>query len=75
MVRLMRCKKLLGKHSSGESGAVMIVALVVLAVGSIIIPPTLSYIGTGTKATAVYADRTALVYAADAGVENATRSL
>jgi len=58
-----------------ERGAVMVVALVVLLVGALMIPPTLHHIGTGTKAVTVFARQTDQVYAADAGVEYALRWL
>jgi len=70
-----KAKKTISKGGRQERGAVMVVALIVLLVGALMIPPTLHHIGTGTKAVTVFARQTDQVYAADAGVEYALRWL
>ncbi len=55
----------------GNQGHVFLVVLIILAFGSLTIVPLLSYIGTGVKAGQVFENKTADLYAADAGVEDA----
>jgi len=55
----------------GEKGAAMVLALVLLVVGGLIVAPLLSYMCSGLIAGKVYERRTAELYAADAGVEDA----
>jgi hypothetical protein len=54
-----------------EKGAALIVALILMLVGGLIAAPLLDYMGTGLVTGEVYETRTAELYAADAGVENA----
>ncbi|MCJ7791578.1 MAG: pilus assembly protein PilZ [Dehalococcoidia bacterium] len=54
-----------------ENGQVMVLVLILLIVGGLIIAPLLSYMGTGLLTGRVYERRTAELYAADAGVEDA----
>ena len=54
-----------------EKGQTLVLALVLLVVGGLIIVPLLAYMGTGLFASEVYERRTAELYAADAGVEDA----
>jgi len=54
-----------------ENGAAMILALILLLIGGLIAAPLLAYMGTGLLAGRVYEGRTAELYAADAGVEDA----
>jgi hypothetical protein len=54
-----------------EKGAAMVLALILLLVGGLISAPLLSHMGSGLLAGEVYEGRTAELYAADAGVENA----
>ena len=54
-----------------EKGAALVMALVLLLIGGLITAPLLSYMGTGLLAGEVYETRTAELYAADAGVEDA----
>ena len=54
-----------------EKGAALVMALILLLVGGLISAPLLSYMGTGLLAGEVYETRTAELYAADAGVEDA----
>jgi hypothetical protein len=55
----------------GEKGQALILALILLAVGGLIIAPLLSYMGTGLITGEVYEAKTDELYAADAGVEDA----
>jgi len=54
-----------------ETGAALVMALILLLIGGLITAPLLSYMGTGLIAGGVYEARTAELYAADAGVEDA----
>ena len=54
-----------------EKGQTMVLALILLVVGGLIIAPLLAYMSTGLIAGEVYERRTAELYAADAGVEDA----
>ena len=54
-----------------ERGAALAMTLILLLVGGLISAPLLSYMGTGLIAGEVYETRTAELYAADAGVEDA----
>jgi len=54
-----------------EKGAVLILALILLAVGGLIIGPLLSYMNTGLRSGGVYERKADELYAADAGVEEA----
>lgn len=58
-----------------EKGMAMVMALIALALGMLLIVPTLSYVSTGVKAASVYKGVTSELYAADAGVEYALWSL
>ena len=54
-----------------EKGKAMVLALVLLVVGGLIMVPLLGFMSTGLVAGQVYEKKTAELYAADAGVENA----
>ena len=54
-----------------EKGQTMVMALVLLVVGGLIVASLLAYMGTGLTGSEVYGRRTAELYAADAGVEDA----
>jgi len=54
-----------------EKGAALAMALILLLIGGLITAPLLSYMGTGLLAGEVYEERTAELYAVDAGVEDA----
>lgn len=69
MLRLERwIRRLVRRRSGGERGQAMIMALIALALGSLIITPTLNYMATGVKSTAIHERLTSELYAADAGV-------
>ena len=54
-----------------EKGASLVLVLILLLISGLIIGPLLSYMGTGLITGEVYETRTAELYAADAGVEDA----
>jgi hypothetical protein len=54
-----------------EKGQALVLALILLALGGLIIGPLLSYIDTGLAAGGVYERKAGELYAADAGVEDA----
>ena len=64
-------KTSLKKAVKDESGKVLILALIVLVVGGLLLGPLLGLMSTGLMAGQMYERRTAEVYAADAGVEDA----
>jgi len=54
-----------------EKGQALVLVLILLLVSGLIIAPLLAYMGSGLIAGRVYEKRTAELYAADAGVEDA----
>ena len=54
-----------------EKGQAMVLALILLVIGGLVSAPLLSHMGTGIVTGEVYEVRTAELYAADAGVEDA----
>jgi len=54
-----------------ETGAALAMALILLLIGGLMAAPLLSFMGTGLTAGEVYEERTAELYAVDAGVEDA----
>ena len=58
-----------------EKGAALILVLILLLISGLIIGPLLSYMGTGLITGEVYETRTAELYAADAGAEDAIWSI
>ena len=63
------------KYNDKEEGVAMVVALIVLVVGALLIPPLLHHIGTGLNASEVHRESTERLYSADAGVEQALADL
>ena len=61
----------MSKLIKNESGQAMILALVLLLVGGLITAPLVGFTGNAVLNGEVYEDRTAEVYTADAGVEDA----
>lgn len=57
--------------SKRESGQAFILVLILLLIGGLMLPPLLSLVSTGLKASQVYQQKTDELYAADAGVEYA----
>ncbi len=64
-------KSILGRSGNSEKGQALIVVLVLLTFGSLIIAGLLGFMGTGAKSGAVFHRKTAELYAADAGVQDA----
>jgi len=54
-----------------QSGQALILVLIVLGVGSMLLAPTLSFMGTGLSAGVIAEDKTDELYACDAGVQDA----
>ncbi len=54
-----------------EHGHIFIIALIILAIGSLTLAPLLNYMGTGLKAGQTYENKTMEFYAADSGIEDA----
>ena len=64
-------KMALNKSIRDEKGQALILVVILLLVGTLIITPLLSFMGTGLIAGRVYEERMEEVYAAEAGVEDA----
>lgn len=64
-------KRILNKLMRDEAGQAFILALIMLLLGGLIMAPLLGFMGGGLKAGQAYEKRTAELYAADSGVENA----
>ena len=64
-------KSVMNKLVRDEKGAALIVALILLLVGGLLAASLLGYMGTGLITGEIYETRTAELYAADAGVEDA----
>jgi hypothetical protein len=54
-----------------EKGQALVLAVILLLIGGLIAAPLLAYMGTGLITGEVYEKRTAELYAADAGIEDA----
>jgi len=57
--------------NKGESGQALILALVLLLIGGLMLPPLLALASTGLKSSQVYERKTDELFAADSGVEDA----
>ena len=55
-----------------ERGNILILTLILVFLGSLILPPLLSYLHTGIKTCEIYEEKTRAIYAADSGIEEAT---
>ena len=64
-------KKTLNKLIGKEQGQALIFALIMLAVGGLIVVPLLFFMNTGLSAGQIYEQKMEGLYAADAGVEDA----
>ena len=64
-------KTIVKRLARDEKGASLVLVLILLLISGLIIGPLLSYMGTGLITGEVYEMRTAELYAADAGVEDA----
>lgn len=66
-------KRVLNKFRGGEKGQALMLVLILMLLGGLIIAPVLAYVGTGLKVgKEVHEERMAELYAADAGVEDAS---
>jgi hypothetical protein len=63
--------KIMKRLIRDEKGQVMVLAVILLLVGGLLVSSLLSYMGNGLLNGRVYEKRTAELYAADAGVEDA----
>ena len=64
-------KKWLSRIRRGESGQALLLALVMLLLGSLLIAPSLSYSATSLKTGKIVEEKMKGIYAADAGIEDA----
>ena len=64
-------KKTASKVFSEETGMALILVLVLMVVGCLTILPALAHIGSALKTSKIYEDKTDMMYAADAGIEDA----
>ena len=64
-------KAIMKTVTRGQGGNVLVMVLILLVVGSLILAPLLGLMGTGVMAGEIYENKTAELYAADAGVEDA----
>jgi hypothetical protein len=64
-------KRFVKKATSDEKGATLVLVLILLLIGGLTVAGLLNHMGTGLRAGEVYDRRTAELYAADAGVEDA----
>ena len=67
----MNMNKVIKRLTGHESGQALFLALLLLGVGSLVLAPLLSFMGSGLKAGVVVEDKTDELYAADAGVQDA----
>ena len=63
--------KLMKEIHKRESGQVMILALILLVIGSLVIAPLLAYMGSGLIVGRAYEEMMDELYAADSGIEDA----
>jgi len=68
-------KKILNKLIRNEQGQALIFALIMLAVGSLIVVPLLAFMSTGLMAAQTVEEKMNELYAADAGVEDAVHKI
>ncbi|MDX9802766.1 MAG: hypothetical protein RBS96_01885 [Dehalococcoidales bacterium] len=67
----MKLSKIIKGFNKSQNGHVFITALIILALGSAMLAPLLGFIGTGLKTGQAFEEQTDLLYAADAGIEDA----
>ncbi|MBN2076202.1 MAG: hypothetical protein JW762_11690 [Dehalococcoidales bacterium] len=64
-------KSKLKKLIKRQDGQIFLIALVLLAIGGLMLPPLLSFMGTGIKVSELHEEEVLSLYAADAGIEDA----
>jgi len=67
-----KLKTVPNRGTAGERGHVLILVLILLVLGSLMIGPLLSFTAGGLKTGLVYENKTGELYAADAGMQDAT---
>lgn len=67
----MKLSKIIKGFHNSQNGHVFITALIILVLGSAMLAPLLGFIGTGLKTGQAFEEQTDLLYAADAGIEDA----
>jgi hypothetical protein len=63
--------KIFARASSKKRGMILILTLIFITLGSLLLPPLLSYMATASKHTTVFQQKTERLYAADSGVIDA----
>ena len=66
-----KIKLLPAKLNKNEKGQTFILVSILLLLGSMLIAPLMAHMSTGVKTSTVYEKKTAALYAADAGIEDA----
>jgi len=69
MQHFFKFRQIIRKVQKGERGGILVIALIMLMIGGLMIPPTLNHVGTSAKATTVFENETLGLYSADAGAE------
>ncbi|MDD5703845.1 MAG: hypothetical protein PHU23_17565, partial [Dehalococcoidales bacterium] len=64
-------KKIVCRAHSAQKGQILLMTLLFMLLGCFMIVPLLSFMGTGTKTSRVYEEKTDSLYAADSGIEDA----
>jgi Tfp pilus assembly protein PilX len=67
-MKLLKLFKLFHKRQNGH---VFITALIILVLGTFLLVPLLGFMSTGLKTSQAFEEETYLLYAADAGIEDA----
>lgn len=67
----MKLSKIIKVFHNRQNGQVFITALIILMLGSLMLTPLLAFMSTGLKTGQAFEEQTDLLYAADAGIENA----
>jgi len=67
----MKLSKIIKCFYRKQNGHVFITALIILVLGTLMLTPLLAFMSTGLKTGQAFEEQTDLLYAADAGIENA----
>ena len=59
------------KFKNHEKGSALILVIIFMALAAAVVPPMLSYMGTGLKTGIIYEENTKELYAAESGIEDA----
>jgi formylmethanofuran dehydrogenase subunit C len=63
--------RILKMFQAGQKGSAMILVLIFMALAALVVPPMLSYMGTGLKTGMVFEQKNMELYAAGSGIEDA----